>query len=279
MMIAELIVGTWTRSLALTADGWHMATHAGALGFAALAYWFARTRSRADDFTFGTGKVYALAGFTNAVVLVAVALWMGVEALLRLLHPEPIAFAEALPVAVLGLVVNLVSALLLDPHEHPSDAGDEGHVHDHNLRAAYLHVIADAVTSVAAIAALVCGRYLGLRFLDPVMALVSGLVILRWGAGLCRTSALQLLDAVPERALAHRIRSSIELLDDARVTDLHVWELGPGRRGCIVSLSASAPRSIEEYRTAILTTAKIEHLTVEVTRCRGHAVEGDALAC
>jgi cation diffusion facilitator family transporter len=269
MMVVELVVGTWTGSLALTADGWHMATHAGALGLSAWAYWFARSRAKAKSFTFGTGKVNALAGYTNAIVLALVALLMMIEAGKRLFQPVSIHFAEAIPVAVLGLLVNLVSVKLLDPDEASDEAHPTGH-HDHNLRSAYFHVLADTLTSGLAIAALVGGRYAGLVFLDPLMAVVGSLVILRWSIGLCRSSAHQLLDGVSSTEVAQAIRTQVESLDDARVIDLHLWELGPGRLGCIVSVMASTPRSVAEYRKTILAAARVEHLTVEVERCPHH---------
>jgi cation diffusion facilitator family transporter len=269
MMVAELVVGVWTGSLALTADGWHMATHAGALGLSALAYWFARTRANTKSFTFGTGKVNALAGYTNAIVLALVALLMMIEAGKRLLQPVAVHFAEAIPVAVLGLLVNVVSVKLLDP-DGASDRTPHTAHHDHNLRSAYFHVLADTLTSVLAIAALVGGRYAGLVFLDPIMASVGSVVILRWSIGLCRGSALHLLDVVSSTEVAQTIRTQVESLDDARVVDLHLWELGAGRLGCIVSVMSSTPRALAEYREAILAVARIEHLTVEVERCPHH---------
>lgn len=287
MMVGELIVGTLTNSMALTADGWHMATHAGALGLSATAYWFARTRARESSFTFGTGKVYALAGYTSAVVLGLVAVLMLVESCRRLAHPLPIHFGEALPVAVLGLLVNLASVKLLDTDEHDEhhDDHDEHHGHghghgghgghggqDHNLRAAYFHVMADAFTSVLAIGALVGGRYAGWTFLDPVMGIVGGLVILKWGVGLCQDSARQLLDVVPSKQTADAIRARVEGLDDARVADLHLWEIGPGRNGCIVSLVTAVPREAAFYRDAIMSVSNLAHLTVEVHRCPDHDV-------
>jgi cation diffusion facilitator family transporter len=271
MMVGELVVGTLTNSMALTADGWHMATHAGALGMSAAAYWFARTRARASTFTFGTGKVYALAGYTSAVVLGLVAALMMAESFRRLDHPLPIQFAEALPVAVLGLFVNLVSVKLLDAdveHHHDHHGGDHGH--DHNLRAAYFHVLADAFTSVLAIGALLGGRYLGWSFLDPAMGIVGGLVILRWGIGLCRDSAKQLLDVLPSSEAADAIRKRVEEIDDVRVADLHLWEIAPGHHGCIVSLVTDNPRDTAFYRQAIMDVFPIAHLTVEVHRCLGH---------
>jgi cation diffusion facilitator family transporter len=276
MMVVELVIGTLTHSMALTADGWHMATHAGALGMSALAYWFARTRSRAESFSFGTGKVYALAGYTSAVVLGIVALLMFGESVRRLLRPEAIHFSEALPVAIVGLLVNLASVKLLDADHHDEEAGhdhDHGdhhhHHHDHNLRAAYFHVLADAFTSVLAIAALVGGRYAGWTFLDPLMGIVGGAVILRWSIGLCRGAARQLLDMVSSPELAQTIRQKLEV-GDVKIADLHLWDLAPGRRGCIVSLVTEAPQDTAVYRSMLDGVEGIAHLTVEVRRCPGH---------
>lgn len=283
MMVAELVVGYATNSLALTADGWHMATHAGALGMAAFAYWFARRQSGSSAFSFGTGKVHALAGYTSAVVLALVALLMVVESLRRFLHPATIAFAEALPVAVLGLVVNLVSVKLLHNDEHHQDAHDEhhhdhehedhdhgehthhGHGHDHNLRAAYFHVLADALTSVLAIVALLGGRYFGWTFLDAAMGIVGGLVIARWSYGLSRQAAKQLLDVVPSEALAQRIRDRIEAsFAGSSVVDLHLWDIGPSARACIVSVAAVNPAAPANYRDALASIVSLQHVTVEV---------------
>jgi cation diffusion facilitator family transporter len=277
MMVAELVAGTVTGSLALLADGWHMASHAGALGLAALAYWFARTRAKQTSFSFGTGKVFALAGYTNAVVLLLVALLMAIEAIKRLRQPVDIQFGHALPVAVVGLVVNLVSAKLLhsgthDAHEHHDDDHADHHAddhHDHNLRAAYLHVLADALTSVLAIVALIGGAYAGWRFLDPLVAIAGSVVITHWGIGLCRQSSRQLLDVTPSVENIEKIRTSIERLGDERVIDLHLWEIAPGQSGCIVSLVAESPRSVASYRSTILSAVHVEHLTVEVHRCEG----------
>jgi cation diffusion facilitator family transporter len=280
MMVAELVVGYATNSLALTADGWHMATHAGALGMAAFAYWFARRQSGSSAFSFGTGKVHALAGYTSAVVLALVALLMVVESLRRLLHPEAIAFADALPVAVLGLVVNLVSVKLLHSDEHHPGEHDEHrhdhehedhehdhHGHDHNLRAAYFHVLADALTSVLAIVALLGGRYFGWTFLDAAMGIVGGLVIARWSYGLSRQAAKQLLDVVPSQALAQRIRDRIETsFSGSNVVDLHLWDIGPNARACIVSIAAANPSTPATYRDALASIASLQHVTVEVHR-------------
>ncbi len=291
MMVAELAAGFWTGSLALLADGFHMATHAGALGLTALAYWFARTRARDEAFTFGTGKVYALAGYTSAIVLALVALLMGYESIERLVSPVTVRFAEALPIAVLGLVVNLVSAKLLhqghghghghahghdhdDDHDHGHAGHGHGHGHghggDHNMRAAYFHVLADALTSVLAIGALVAGRYFGVTVLDPLMGLLGAAVILKWSVGLVRDAARQLLDVTPSVRDTNHIRKTLEEIDDVRVADLHLWEMGPGQRGCIVKLVTSAPRETAFYRDLIKSSVPVTHLTVEVQRCAHH---------
>lgn len=281
-MVAELVVGSWTRSLALTADGWHMATHVGALGITAVAYWYARTRAGQTQFAFGTGKVYALAGFTSAGLLLAVAVGMVVEATRRFIQPEVVDFAEAIPVAVLGLVVNLVSAWLLDvkpvqahahahAHAHgPGHAHDHGH--DHNLRAAYLHVVADALTSVLAIAALVAGRWLSWTWVDPVVAVVGSVVIFRWGLGLVTACARQLVDLDPSTEQRDRVQAALEAVPDTRVEDLHLWRVGPQQLVCVVSVSSSAPRSLEEYKEVAMAAAPIDHLTIEI--CHRRSTEG-----
>lgn len=282
MMIGELIAGYITGSLALTADGWHMATHAGALGLALFAYWFARTRASSSRFTFGTGKVYALAGYTSGVSLGVIALWMGIEAGVRLFDHPTVHFSDALPIAVLGLVVNLVCAFLLGGghgHTHDHDHDDHGHDHDHhgeqltdhNLRAAYFHVLADALTSVLAIGALIGGQYAGWWWLDPSMGFVGGVLIAHWAVRLCRDAAAQLVDATPNEELVVQIEQHLKKLDDVHVADLHVWELAPGKRGCIVSLVSARPRDVDFYRKEILAVVPLAHLTVEVHGCeRGH---------
>ena len=280
-MVMELVVGYWSSSLALVADGWHMGSHAGALGLSAGAYWLARARATQRMFVFGTGKVYALAGYTNAVVLAIVAVWMAMEAVHRLQHPEAIAVREALPVAVLGLLVNLFSAWLLSGSEEGHAHGhqhDHGHAHDHhhhaddhkhtdhNLRGAYMHVLADALTSVLAIAGLVAAGIWGFTFLDPAIALLGSAVILKWSVALCRSAARQLLDLAPSVATETKIRDVLAAIDDVRITDLHLWEIGPGRFGCVVSLVTNTPRDVGDYRSRLLEAVSLSHLTVEVHR-------------
>lgn len=284
MMVAELIAGWITNSLALTADGWHMGTHVGALGLTAVAYWYARTRAGEARFAFGTGKIYALAGYTSAGLLVAVALIMGVEAVQRLITPEAIDFREALPVAVIGLIVNLVSAKLLalgghsghghehghsheghDHHGHAHEGHDHHRGHDHNLRAAYLHVVADAVTSLLAICSLLAGRWLGWGWLDPLVALVGAAVILNWGVGLLRECAHQLIDFGQSDELREKIRAALAAAaDGTKVHDLHVWRVGPSTLVCMATVSAPRGELLPQYKQAVLRVAPIDHLTVEI---------------
>lgn len=276
MMVLELVVGYFTKSLALTADGWHMATHVGALGLTAVAYWYARTRASEARFAFGTGKIYALAGFTSAGGLVAVAITMLIEGVHRFIHPEVVDFTDAFPVAMLGLLINVASVFLLDvkeeggghahhhhDHSHPHSHDHEGH--DHNLRAAYLHVVADALTSVLAIAALLAGRYLSWGWLDPTVAIIASLVILKWGFGLLRDCASQLIDISPSLELRAKVKSALESLGDTRVVDLHLWRVSPTQLACVVTVSAAAPSSLDAYKAAVRAAAPIDHLTVEVS--------------
>ena len=267
-MIGELAVGVLSGSLALVAEGWHMGCHAGALGLSALAYWFARTRAHRPEFAFGTGKVHSLAGYTNALLLILVSIFTIVEGARRLFQPVAIDFREALPVAVVGLVINLACVNLLHvEHDHDhGDHHDHHDHHDHNLRAAYLHVLGDLLTSVAALGALVGARYAGLRSLDPVMAVVSSVIVLRWGVSLCRLSSRSLLDLTPT-VRARQVRERLESLGGVRILDLHLWELGPGRLGCIVSLASTRTRPLADYHDAICAVTTVEHVTVEVTPC------------
>jgi cation diffusion facilitator family transporter len=291
MMIGELLVGWWTGSVALKADGWHMGTHVGALGLTLVAYWYARTRAGHDAFSFGTGKVYALAGYTSGVLLALVAIWMAIEGTVNLILRPAVDYKDALPVAGVGFVVNLVSAFLLrrnhhfghhhhhDHHRHHDDhrhhdgrdhRGDEAPrpgTLDFNLRAAYIHIVADALTSLLAIGALSLGWWAGLWFLDPLMGLVGGGVITWWAVSLCRQASRQLLDVVSSPRHEQIVRERLEAIDDVRVADLHVWELGPGRRSCIVSVVTARPREVSAYRHAVLSALDVAHLTIEIHQC------------
>jgi cation diffusion facilitator family transporter len=280
-MAAELAFGHLSGSLALTADGWHMATHAGAMGIASVAYWYARSRASDPRFPFGTGKVYALAGYTSAVLLLVAAASMILEAAERLLHPVKVDYREALPVAIIGLFVNLLSLKLLHQGEQAEDLlrgerhddhdHDHDHAHDHNHRAAYTHLLADAVTSVLAIAALLAGSRLGWTILDPLMGALGGVVVLRWGVGLCRGAGRVLVDATASPALEAEIREALQASGDVRVADVHSWVTGPGQRSAVVSLVTSAPRPPSEYQRIVQSQLGIDHLHVEVHPCAdGH---------
>lgn len=263
MMIGEIAAGYLTGSMALLADGFHMATHVVALGIAAAAYGFARRHANNARYSFGTGKVGDLAGFASAMVLGLVSLGIAVESVLRLLQPTTVAFTEATVIAVVGLAVNIASAFLLMGH-HGHDHGhshNHDHHHDNNLRSAYVHVLADALTSVLAIAALLAGRYLGWVWLDPAMGIVGAIVIAKWAYGLMRDSAAVLLDTTDE-PVAAEIRELLAT-DDVRISDLHVWQVGPDARAAIVSVVASAPVSAETIRERLAPVHELSHLTVE----------------
>jgi cation diffusion facilitator family transporter len=286
MMVVEIVGGSIFGSMALVADGWHMSTHAAALGIAALAYRFARVFSADARLSFGTGKLGELAGFSSAIMLAMIALFIGYESLTRLFSPVVIGFDQAIPIAVVGLAVNLVSALLLhdedhhDHHHHPHGPdGDHhhGYRHDHdtNQRAAYVHVLADALTSVLAIVALLAGRFLGLNWLDPLMGLIGTAVILAWSWSLLRSAGAVLLDAVPNEALARTVRDQLEKNGD-KVADLHLWRLGPGHMAVIASIVSDQPQPPETYKARLAAVEGLSHITVEVRRCPHHHPLSDA---
>ncbi len=268
MMVIELITGYATGSLALTADGWHMGSHAAALGIAAFAYAFSRQHVDNVRFTFGTGKVGPLAGYTSALFLSGIALFMVGQSLERLVRPVPVQFDEAILVAVIGLVVNLVCAAILGHHgEDLAEASEHPHRHDHNLYAAYLHVLADALTSVLAIVALTSGKYLGWTWMDPLMGIVGAVVIGQWSISLLRNSGHVLLDAEDNRDLVAKISSRIESESDTRIADLHVWRLGPSSHACIVSVVTHDARPADHYKSLLKGVAGLAHVTVEVNTC------------
>lgn len=267
-MVGEIVAGTVFGSMALLADGWHMATHAGALSIGALAYRWARKRVHDPRFVFGTGKVGDLAGYTSAIVLAGVALLIAWESFTRFFEPTSIRFDEAILVAVLGLVVNLASAWLLRAdhghgHGHGHAHGEDDHHQDHNLRAAYLHVLADALTSLVAIAALILGRQFGWMWMDAVGGLLGALVILRWSYGLVRDTGGVLLDVERGAGLASAVRERIEQDGDV-VLDQHVWRLGPGHFGAILVVESDNPLTPRDYRARLVDLAVLAHVTVEV---------------
>jgi cation diffusion facilitator family transporter len=306
MMVAEIVGGVLFGSIALIADGLHMSTHASALLLAALAYRFARRHVDDDRFSFGTGKFGDLAGFTSAIVLAMIALLIGYEALTRFIWPVPISFNEAIPIAALGLIVNVASVLLLSgghehahshrhehahEHEHEHEHG-HGHAHDHdhgddrlshhehahvqedahhaahrdnNLRAAVVHVLADAAVSILVIVGLTLGRLFGWVWMDPVAGLLGAIVIAAWAYTLVRDTGAILLDMTPDRGMAERMRAVIET-DGDRLTDLHLWRLGPGHLGVIVSVATRQERGPDYYQALLGRFRALSHVTVEVQR-------------
>jgi cation diffusion facilitator family transporter len=325
MMLVEIVAGWWTGSMALLADGMHMATHAGALSIAGFAYWFARRHRHDPRFSFGTGKVGDLAGFCSALILALIALGIGVESALRLAQPVHIAYDEAIWIASLGLLVNLVSAWMLGAdhhhghdhshdhghghshaaqapaaqrhahHDHDHDHDDHAHGHghghghdhahahgpdhthgssahaahahtDHNLRSAYVHMLADALTSVLAIVALLLAKTLGWLWMDALMGIVGAIVIARWSLGLLRDTGAVLLDASAPAALQAQIRQRLEQ-DDERIADLHVWRIGPGQHAAIVSLVTHRPRPAAFYHARLEGVATLGHVSIEVQTC------------
>lgn len=275
MMVVEIVAGLIFGSMALLADGWHMGTHAAALGVTAFAYIYARRHATDPRYSFGTGKVGALGGFASAVGLAVVALLVFGESAQRLAQPVAIHFNEAIAVAVIGLVINLLCAFLLrEDEEHHGHGHGHGHAHghghghhDHNLRAAYLHVMADALTSLLAIAALTMGKYLGWTWMDPVMGLVGSVVIARWSLGLLRDTSRVLLDAEFGEQRRDAIVKAIEDDADNRVTDLHLWRVGPRHLAAIVSLVTHEPRDPSHYKALLERFHDVVHVTIEVHSC------------
>ena len=282
-MVAEIVAGTLTGSMALLADGWHMATHVAALSIAGFAYVLARRWARDERFAFGTWKIEVLGAFTSALLLGVVAAAMAWESAWRLVDPEPIRFVPALVVAVIGLVVNVVCALVLqhghaheghghahdDHHDHP-----HGHAHAHpghqdlNLRSAYAHVVTDAFTSVLAIGALAAGWLAGWTWLDPAMGLVGAAVIGWWSKGLIADSARVLLDREMDSPLVGRIRTAIQSDGDAEISDLHVWRVGRESYAAVVTVVAAHPLTPAAYRARISALPALVHVSVEVNRCQ-----------
>jgi cation diffusion facilitator family transporter len=282
MMTAEIVGGALFGSMALVADGLHMSTHAGALLIAALAYTYARRHVADERFAFGTGKLGDLAAFASAIMLAMIAVLIGWQSMGRLLHPVAIAFDQAIPVAMLGFCVNVTSALLLrDDHDHEHGEGHgrdhddtetphhHGHHRDLNLRAAYVHVLADAAVSLLAIVALVTGRQFGWIWMDPVMGVVGAGVIANWSWRLIRAAAAVLLDRRPEGALATKVLERLER-DGDRVADLHLWRIGPGHAAAVVSIVSDRPQPPPSYKSRLADLPGLSHVTVEVLACPGH---------
>lgn len=270
-MVVEITAGWLFGSMALLADGFHMATHVGALGLAAGAYWLARRHAADTRFTFGSGKFGDLAAFTSAIVLGMISLGIAYELAQRLIWPVTVDYRSALFIAAIGLCVNVASAFVLSGshhHDHDHDHGDAHDHDDHNMRAAYVHVLADAATSVLALLALAAGLFLGVRYLDPLVGVIGAGVIASWAYGLVRDSALVLLDAEDNPALAKDIRGHLETGTGVRVSDLHLWRLGPGHRGLIVSLVSPTETNSEAIKASLRQHyPELSHVTVEVAVC------------
>src|SRR6476619_1362246 len=276
IMVREITVGLVSHSMALLADGWHMSTHVIAFLITAMAYYLSRKHSSNAQFTFGTGKIGVLGGFSSAVVLAMIALLMAGESAHRLFVPLSIHFNEAIGVASLGLLVNLSCALLLKDtshhhHHHDGHSHAADHRHDLNLRAAYIHVLADAFTSVLAIIALTGGKFAGWSWLDPIMGIVGSGVVFSWAYTLMRDTSGILLDRTPPSSdLPDEIRRAVESDGDSLITDLHVWQVGTGKFAAIVSIVAHQSKSSDEYRELLREHKELVHLTIETQHCREH---------
>jgi cation diffusion facilitator family transporter len=268
MMVVEIAVGLMSHSMALLADGWHMSTHVIAFIITAVAYYFARTQAGNARFSFGTGKIGVLGGFTSAVVLSIVASLMAGESVHRLFEPLEIHFNEAIGIACVGLLVNLGCAALLADRHHES-GGASSHREDLNLRAAYLHVLADAFTSVLAITALTGGKFLGWAWLDPVVGIIGSGVVFSWAYTLLRDTSGILLDRTPASSdLPDEIRRTVESDGDSLVTDLHVWQVGIGKFAAMISVVAHEPKSCDAYRALLRGHDELVHVTIETHHCR-----------
>jgi cation diffusion facilitator family transporter len=276
MMVIEITAGLLSHSMALLADGWHMSTHVAAFLITAIAYYFTRRHSSNAQFSFGTGKIGVLGGFASAVILAVVALLMAGESIRRLFVPLSIHFNEAIAIACVALTVNLACALLLREdhhHSHEKHGNGQPHSHDHdlNLRAAYLHVLADAFTTLLAIGALTSGKFLGWAWLDPVVGLVGSGVVFSWAYALLRDTSGILLDRTPATSdLPEEIRRAVESDDDSIVTDLHVWQVGAGKFAAIVSIVSHDPKTSDWYRELLRQHQELVHVTIETQHCREH---------
>lgn len=276
-MIVEISYGYITGSMALLADGWHMASHVGALSISVIAYRLAKSSRLNEKFTFGAGKFIPLGGYTSALMLGLVAVFMGFESFHRFLNPQTINFSTAIGVSIIGLIVNLLSALLLwdsHDHHHGHDHGhdhhhhDHDHVHDHNHKSALVHVIADALTSVLAIFALIAGKYLAWNWADPIIGILGSIVILKWAWGLCKATVWELLDGNSKLIKEEHIRELFSHDENIEITDLHIWRIAPNAHACEVMIYNNTPKGSEFYREIIQNKFSIEHLIVEERVCK-----------
>lgn len=270
IMVLEIAAGTWSGSMALLADGWHMGTHSAAFLIAIFAYSYAKKNANNKSFSFGTGKVNYLGGFASAIALAIVALLMILESVQRIIEPNNIHFNEAIIVAIVGLIVNIVSAFILKDDHHHHDHGhgdsDHHHDHDHNMKAAYLHVLADALTSVLAIVALLTGKYMGIIWIDPVMGIVGAIVILHWSYGLIKESSTVLLDKSVDVSTFEKISQTLDKRNTI-INDIHVWKIASTHQAAILSVSSTSPLSIEEYKKILSESLpQLSHVSVEINK-------------
>ncbi len=271
-MIIEIMAGMAFGSMALLADGWHMGTHSAAFAITIFAYSYARKHTGNNRFSFGTGKVTVLGGFASAVALAVVAMVMAIESIERFFEPLAIQFNEAIAVAVFGLVVNLISAWLLRGNSHH---GHTNNHEDHNLKAAYFHVLADAMTSVLAIAALLAGKALGWVWMDAVMGIVGAIIIIRWAYGLLSETSTILLDSNASESELHSIRSAIESDEDNRISDLHIWKISSNHLAAVISIVTHNPRPPEYYKQLLCNVKNLAHISVEVLTCEDDVCQAD----
>jgi len=267
-MVAEIVAGTIFGSMALLADGWHMGTHVAAFLITIYAYQFARKHQNNPDYAFGTGKVGVLGGFTSAIALAIVALMMLVESVHRIIEPTNIQFNAAIAVAVIGLIVNIVSAFILkDHHDHShGHSHHHDHHHDHNLHAAYMHVLADALTSLLAIMALLAGKFFGWNWLDPMMGVVGAIIITRWSYGLIKQTSPILLDASIEQGYKLAVEEKIESDSDNRIVDIHIWKVSANHYAIIISLVTLEPKEVAYYKSLLSEFNQLSHITIEVNK-------------
>ena len=264
IMVLEITAGTWSGSMALLADGWHMGTHSAAFLIAIFAYPYAKKHANNKDFSFGTGKVNSLGGFASAIALALVALMMIIESVQRLIEPQSIHFNEAIVVAIIGLVVNVASVFILHDDHHHHGEPHHHHDHDHNMKAAYFHVLADTLTSLLAIVALLVGKYIGLLWMDPLMGIVGAIVIFRWSYGLVKESSEVLLDKSVKKPTLDKISDALSKKNTV-INDIHVWKIATGHQAAILKVTSGEPLKSEEYEIILKSfLPQLSHISIEI---------------
>jgi len=264
IMVLEITAGTWSGSMALLADGWHMGTHSAAFLIAIFAYSYAKKHANNKDFSFGTGKVNSLGGFASAIALAIVALMMIIESVQRLIEPQSIHFNEAIVVAIIGLVVNVASVFILHDDHHHHGEPHHHHDHDHNIKAAYFHVLADTLTSLLAIVALLVGKYIGLLWMDPLMGIVGAIVIFRWSYGLVKESSEVLLDKSVKKPTLDKISDALSKKNTV-INDIHVWKIATGHQAAILKVTSGEPLKSEEYEIILKSfLPQLSHISIEI---------------